>query len=139
MSGWGEARKVGKCPNCRSPWAPGEPIFNRGGVWLCAGCGTIAEADGEQVKVGGIEESAIKDLGKLPDEARDGAFASAILFMARQLDNGDVSPREVTMYTKEIRLNFMQLRDMFPPEGEGDETDKARDRRERRAREQGGY
>jgi hypothetical protein len=139
MSGWGEARRLGKCPHCNTPVSPGDRIYNRDGVWLCYTCGTEAEQHEGEIVVGGLEEAVIKDLGKFPDEARDGAFAQSMLLMARQLDHGDVNPREVTQYTKELRLMMMQLRDLFPPEIEDDETDAARKRRDRRARESGGF
>jgi hypothetical protein len=59
--------------------------------------------------------------------------------MARQLDAGDVAPREVTQYTKEIRLNLLQLHELYPPAEDGDDTEERRAKlQERRRREQGG-
>lgn len=90
-------------------------------------------------KEGGIEEALIKTIGKYPEEALDDALAVQVLYMARQLDLGEVAPREITQYTKEIRLNVLQLRDLFPPAEEGDDTEDRRERlQERRRREQGG-
>jgi hypothetical protein len=50
-----------------------------------------------------------------------------------------VGPRDVSNYTKEIRVNMLTLRDLYPPDEDDDATDLARKQRERRNREQNGY
>lgn len=137
---WITATKDGKCKHCTQPVMTGESLYAKSrGVYLCTACGTTAELTEGMVTAGGIEEAALKDLQTFPEEARETAMAVSMLYLARQLDQGDVSPREVTLYTKEMRLLLMQLRDLFPVEGEEDVTDKAQQNRERRMREGGGF
>lgn len=137
---WIEAKRAGKCSNCKSQINEGDQIFNARGAWLCSACGLVAENTPDDVVSGGLEEAALKDLGAFPNEAQDSTIARAIIFMAHQLDMGYiVSPREVSQYTKEIRINLLTLRDMYPPDEEDDPTDQARKQRERRAREQDGW
>jgi hypothetical protein len=45
----------------------------------------------------------------------------------------------VSQYTKELRINMLTLRDMYPPEEEDDATDFATKQRMRRNREQNGF
>lgn len=106
------------------------------GVYYCLTCGHLYEE--LERNVGDIEEAINLDLGSMPDEAKDSTFAQTALYMGRQLDDGDIPPREVPTYTKEIRMNMMELWMRFPPQGEEDETDKAQARLERRRREAGG-
>jgi hypothetical protein len=129
-----------RCRGCKQPCAPGEEIWIKSkGVYYCAGCGPAAEAAGESVKAGGIEEALIRDLEEFPGEAADTTLAKQSLYMARQLDSGEVAPREVTQYTKEIRLNLLQIRDLYPPDEDGDDTQARQEKlQERRRREQGG-
>ena len=45
----------------------------------------------------------------------------------------------MTQYTKEIRLNLLQIRDLYPPDEDGDDTQARQEKlQERRRREQGG-
>lgn len=115
----------------------GEEIWMKSaGVAYCQGCGLLAETT--EVSVGEIEASVLADLGRLPLEAADTSLARSMIYLARQLDAKDVSPREVTNYTKELRLSLLSLKDEFPQGEENDETDEARQRRVRR-REAGGF
>jgi hypothetical protein len=135
---WTEARRDGKCQHCRKPFAAGEEIWVRSaGVYYCNGCGLLDENTG--ASAGEIETSVMKELAKLPLEAGEGPLAQSMLMLARQLDAGDVPPREVTQYTKEIRISMLTLKDEYPATEEDDETEAARRKRERRAREGGGF
>jgi hypothetical protein len=137
---WIEAKRAGKCANCKAKINEGDQIFNARGAWLCSGCGLVAENTPDDVVQGGLEEAALKDLSAFPDDVQDSTIAKAITLMAHQLDMGYiVSPREVSQYTKEIRINILTLRDMYPPDEDDDATDTARKQRERRNREQNGY
>lgn len=129
-----------KCCGCGDPIPPGTDIWLKSkGVYYCAVCGAIKEAAGESIKAGGIEESLLRDLEEFPGEAADTTLAKVALYMSRQLDEGEVAPREITQYTKEIRLNLLQIRDLYPPADDGDDTeDRAARLQERRRREQGG-
>jgi hypothetical protein len=129
-----------KCVSCKLPISPGADLFIKSkGVYYCADCGLVAEQGVNQVQPGGIEESFLKDLDEFPDDAAATTLAVATRYMARQLDNGEVAPREVTAYIKEVRLNLMQLRELFPPDEDSDDTEERRTRlQERRRREQGG-
>lgn len=140
MGTWFDASKVSKCGHCKRAVAIGDQLYAKSkGVYLCFACGTTADATQGMAVAGGIEEATILDLEGFPEEARRTSMAISMLYLARQLDQGDVSPREVTLYTKEIRLLFMQLRDLYPPVESDDDTDTAKQQRERRMREQGGF
>lgn len=134
---WSVASRETRCPQCHNQICIGEEIWKKSaGVTYCQLCGHDAE---NEPRVTGAREDAIDYfLNTLPDEARKNPLAANMLGLAQQLDDGDVSPRDVTNYTKEIRLNMMALEDKFPAHTEDDATDKARDSRERRARERDG-
>lgn len=135
-----QASRDGKCTHCGKPFKAGDEVFAKSqGVYLGYGCGCGQIAENEPVIAGPRETALLNDLAKFPVEALGTMIAQCMLGMARQLDEGDVSPREVTQYTKELRLGMLTLHDMYPPVEEGDETEAARQRRERRAREAGGY
>lgn len=137
MAHWLQSNKSQKCFRCAGQVEPGDRIYRKqAGVYLCAGCGVLAE--GEPATVGRVEQGVLNDLDKLPDEARDTAIAQSMLELARDIDNGDVSPREKPNYTKDIRIGYMQLRELFPAQEDDDPTQLARNARERRAREQFG-
>ena len=137
---WGVAAGPVSCLGCKELITPGSDLWIKSkGIYYCSLCGAVAEAAGDDVKAGGIEEALIRDLGEFPGEAADTTLAKQSLYMARQLDNGEVAPREVTQYTKEIRLNLLQIRELYPPADDADDTETRRDRlNERRRREQGG-
>jgi hypothetical protein len=122
------------------PILPGTEIYIKAkGVYYCNTCGIEAENGLGTVKAGGLEEAFLRDMGMLPDAAADTVLAKSALYMARQLDAGDVAPREVTQYTKEIRLSLLQLHELYPPAEDGDDTEERRAKlQERRRREQGG-
>jgi hypothetical protein len=138
---WSYARGPVKCRGaCGLPITPGEEVWIKTkGVYYCHDCGTVAEAAGDEVKPGGILEATIKDLTAFPDEAADTSLAKLACYMAKQLDDGEVAPREITQYTKEIRLTILQIRDLYPPAEDDDDTENRREKlQERRRREQGG-
>jgi len=137
---WDQATGPVKCRTCKVPIAPGTEIFIKSkGVYYCPACGVGAEENMGQMVVSGLEEAFLRDMEALPDQAADTVLAKSALFMARQLDQGDVAPREVTQYTKEIRLNLLQLHELYPPAEDGDDTEERRAKlQERRRREQGG-
>lgn len=135
---WIEAKRDGYCQHCKRPVTAGEELYVKSaGTYYCRDCGTLA--DNLPAEMGEIEASVMKELSKLPMEAGEGSLAQAMLMLARQLDAGDVPPREVTQYTKEIRINLLSLKDEYPVTEDDDETDAARRKRERRAREGGGF
>lgn len=134
MANWMASSKSAKCFRCGGEVAPDDKVYRKSaGVYLCAGCGVLAEA--EPPEVGEIEQGVLNDLDKFPDEARDTAIAKSMIKLARKLDDEDVPPREIPNFTKDIRIGYMQLRDLFPAQDENDATQQARDTRERRARE----
>lgn len=139
MGTWFDARRTSRCARCKGEITEGDNAYReRAGVILCGACGQESELAAPAK--GDIERAVCHDLSQYPEEEKvfETAFAQTAIYMARQLDQGDVSPREVTQYTKEIRLNLMQLADLFPPAAEGDDTDQAREKRERRMRERDG-
>ncbi len=138
MGRWIEARRDGKCAHCGKLTAVGEEIwYKSAGVAYCQGCGLLDEA--APPVVGPMEQSVLVDLARLPLEAAEGLLAQSMLSLARDLDNGDVPPRERPQYTKELRIGLFSLKEEYPASEEDDETEEARRKRERRAREAGGY
>lgn len=137
---WDQATGPVKCCHCKKPIAPGEDIWIKSkGIYYCAGDGLLKEASSDEIKPDGLEEAVIRDLDKLGDRAAETSMAKSALYLAKQLDDGEVAPREVTQYSKEIRLMIMQLYDLYPPADDQDDTETRRDRfQERRRREQGG-
>jgi hypothetical protein len=136
---WIEARRDGKCSHCPRPITAGDEIWVKSaGVTYCQDCGLLDEGLGHDA--GKWETSVMKDLAKLPLEAGDTLLAQNMLGLARDLDDGDVPPRERPQYTKEMRINLLSLQDAYPATEDEDETELARQKRERRARESGsGY
>lgn len=137
---WDEARRDGRCSHCKAPFTAGDEIYIKAaGVYLGrdCGCGTLAENMTEDV--GRMEASILKELASLPLEAAEGVIAQSMLNLARDLDAGDVPPRERPQYTKELRISLLTLKDAYPASEDEDETEEARRKRERRARESGGF
>ncbi len=56
----------------------------------------------------------MQELAKLPLEAGEGLLAQSMLALARDLDAGDVPPRERPNFTKELRIGLLTLQDAFP-------------------------
>lgn len=138
MGRWIEAKRDGRCAHCPKTFLVGEEIWVKSaGVYYCQVCGLLDE--NMPRVMGELETSVMKELAKLPLEAGDGTLAQSMLYLARQLDEGDVPPRERPQYTKELRISLLSLQDAYPASEEDDETEEARKKRERRAREAGGY
>ena len=139
MGHWLDSNKEGqKCDRCKGSIALGDRIYRKlAGVYYCNGCGIIA--DGEPHVAGEVEQGVEDDLALLPPAATKTSLARSMILLARSLDGGDVPPREVPTYTKEIRLFYMQLKELFPPQDDADPTQQMRDQRERRMRELGEY
>jgi hypothetical protein len=137
---WGSSKGPVRCRGCQEPVLPGTDIWIKSkGVYYCSDCGVVAEAAGDEIKPGGIEEALLRDLSEFPGEAADTVLAKSALFMARQLDAGEVAPREVTQYTKEVRLCLLQVRELYPPAEDNDDTETRQAKfQERRRREAGG-
>lgn len=137
MGTWFDAKKKGSCHNCHKPTDEGDHIFRKlAGVFLCGQCGTLAEA--EPVLRGEVEQSVEDDLALLPVEARGTSLAAAMRVIARKIDADDVSPRDLPNNTKELRMLYLQLKELYPPADDDDPTQVARDKHERRMREQWG-
>jgi hypothetical protein len=123
---WFKARRNGVCSECRAEIKKNDQMRMAGyGHALCENCGEAAQSAG----VGPNELGVLNDLEKFPDEAKQGAIAQNMLFLASQLDSGIVSPRDVGTLTKEIRQGLVTLITMYPPEPEKDGTDTFTDRR----------
>jgi hypothetical protein len=140
MGSWFTAKRDGKCKHCGAPFSAGDDVYAKGaGVYLGGDCGCGHVAESEPVIAGPRETAVMRDLAKLPEEAAQTMIAANMIGMAKQLDDGDVAPREIPNFTKELRLNLMSLLDAYPAGEDDDETEEARRKRERRAREAGGY
>lgn len=134
---WSVASRESRCPQCHNQIRIGEEIWKKAaGVTYCQLCGHDAE---DSPRIQGPQEDSIEDfLSGLPPEAKKHPLAAAMIKLAQQIDDGDVPPREMTLYTKEIRLNLMQMKELFPEHEDDDPTENARLARERRMRESSG-
>lgn len=138
MGNWFEAKRPGKCAHCGTPFEAGTEVYAKSaGVYYCQACGNLAEATAPAA--GQLETAVMQELARLPMEAGTGLLAQTMLSLARDLDAGDVPPRERPQYTKELRIGLLTLQDAFPAQEEDDETAEAQRKRERRAREAGGF
>jgi hypothetical protein len=81
---------------------------------------------------GPAETAVLRDLRALPDDLRQGGIAAAALQLARALDAGDMSPRDLSATAAQLRMSLVTLREIAPGEAKGDHTDEVRERRERR-------
>lgn len=117
MGHWFEAKRNGRCAHCPKPIAAGDEVYAKSaGVYLCHDCGLLA--DNLPTDVGEHETAVMKELAKLPMEASEGILAQSMLGLSRDLDAGDVPPRERTQYTKELRIGlrkFVSGRDCRAP------------------------
>lgn len=78
-------------------------------------------------RVKGVAEKAVlADLKDMPDRLRRSAVAAAALLLARQLDEGGMTPRDASGHARELRMCMTQLRDWNPGGEAGDATDAAR-------------
>ena len=78
-------------------------------------------------RVKGVAEKAVlADLKDMPDRLRRSAVAAAALLLARQLDEGGMTPRDASGHARELRMCMTQLRDWNPGGATGDATDEAR-------------
>lgn len=136
---WDTSSGPVKCVSCKDLIPPGCDIWLKSkGVYYCPGCGVAKEATGDEIKAGGIEEALIRDLGQFLDEAAGTTLAVQARLLARQLDDGEVAPREATQYTKEIRLNLFSLSEMYRRAEDGDDTEDRQHRFEERRRRENG-
>lgn len=126
-----EATRKSQCARCKQIVEAGQRIYQvRKGVYLCEMDGSIAEH--EEPEVGDIESGVLEDLKQLPPEASDRTLARLMITTAKRIDNGDVADRDVAPLIKELRTMLVQLKDLYPPEPEDDDTTKKRNARERR-------
>lgn len=130
MGKWIEEAERGiTCQRCKTKVPKGERFwYQRKGVYYCELCGSLAEH--EVPEAGKMERGVLKDFSSLPEEAAESTLGESMLYMARQLDSGDVAPRDVPPYMNQLRQNMDALRLMYPPTGEDDVTDQARNRRD---------
>lgn len=82
------------------------------------------------------ETAVLRDLKMLPEDLRKGAIAAVALALARQLDTGDMSARDLSDVANKLRMAMVTLREIAPGEAKGDHTDEVRERRERRLSQQ---
>lgn len=76
---------------------------------------------------GPAETAVCRDLGKLPTDLRMSSVAVAAVLLARQLDEGGMTPRDASGHVRELRMCMTQLREWNPSGTQaGDATDTAR-------------
>lgn len=125
-----EADRKTSCSKCKARIEVGERFYYKSrGIYLCELCGSLAEH--EEPEVGRIEQGVLNDLSQLPEDASGTTLAQNTLYMARSMDAGDVAPRDIAPFNKEMRQNIAALREMFPDADENDVTDQARSKRDR--------
>lgn len=122
-----EATKQGKCPRCGRDILPKFTIVKMAGVWVCHACGTHLE---ENPEIGELEGGVLHDLDKLPEDAAGCSIAKASLRIARIVDSGIVSPRDLAGLIKELRQNRAALMELYPTADDEDPADAARKNRE---------
>lgn len=85
-------------------------------------------------EIGPVEQGVQRDLERYPETMREGGLAAMALMMGRQLDvaGGALPLRDVAAGMQQIRQCLVTLREQEPGGSEGDTTDGARARRERR-------
>jgi hypothetical protein len=81
---------------------------------------------------GPAETAVLKDLKALPPDLRQGAIAAVALGLARDLDEGGMTPRDKAAMYAQLRMAMVTLREIAPGEARGDRTDEVRERREKR-------
>lgn len=131
MSKWiEEADRKTSCAKCKAKIEIGERFYYKSrGVYYCELCGSLAEH--EEPQVGDIEQGVLNDLAQLPEEAAGTSTAQNTLYIARQIDMGDVAPRDLAPLNKEMRQNISELRERFPDADDEDVTDQARSKRDK--------
>lgn len=80
---------------------------------------------------GWIEQGTREDLRTLPKAMQAGGLARTAIWLATQLDSGQMIPRDAAAYAAQIRHCLVQLHDWAPGEVKGDATDEAREAREK--------
>ena len=81
---------------------------------------------------GPVELAVLRDLKAFPDDLRKGGIAAAALKLARMIDIGAMSARDLSAMAAQVRMSLVTLREIAPGEAKGDHTDEVRERRERR-------
>lgn len=133
MTWFTSTKKNGTCSQCGAPVAEGERMWAvRRGYYVCEADGFLRESTKDSTDMGALEAGVIESLKPFPPEAMGSVLAQSMLYLARQLDLGEATPRDVPNFSKEIRQSLAQLEIMYPPEPEDDATDEAQKRRERR-------
>lgn len=86
----------------------------------------------DEREAGPQEQGVLKDLARMPPDLAEGALAASALGMAREVDAGELPPREAIQARAQIRQCMVQLREWAPGTDTGDSTDAKRERREQR-------
>jgi hypothetical protein len=81
---------------------------------------------------GPVEAATTRDLKGLPPGMRQGALAATALKLAREIDESELTARDLAGHARELRMHMTQLFDSAPGGAKGDTTDEVRERRERR-------
>lgn len=77
---------------------------------------------------GAAEAAVARDLRKLPADLRVSSVAVAAVLLARQLDEGGMTPRDASGHVRELRMCMTQLREWNPSGTQaGDGTDARRE------------
>lgn len=83
---------------------------------------------------GKVERALDKDLGRLPENLREGALAAAARLLAKRLDAG-LSARDATTAARELRVTLAKLGEAAPIQKSEDVGDELQQRRQERLRE----
>ena len=82
-----------------------------------------------------VETAARRDLRALPKPFCDSAVAKAYLELAKMIDAGAMTPKELPAAVREMRLIYMTLDAMAPHKPADDFVDEVQMKREKRMRE----
>src|SRR5437773_1722221 len=65
---------------------------------------------------GASETAVLRDLKALPEDLRKGAIAAVALTLARELDDGEMSARDLAGVAAQLRMAMVTLREIAPGE-----------------------
>jgi hypothetical protein len=123
-----KAKRDSLCSRCPREIKKDDTIRGAGrGEYVCWECAQVIQR--AMPAMGANEAGVMHDLESFPFDAQEGALAQTMIYLARQLDQDGVIPRDTAAYVTTIRQNLVALREMYPPKQEADETSQAQDRR----------
>jgi hypothetical protein len=79
------------------------------------------------VEHGAVERGVIDDLATVPPALRKGGLAQTALLLARNIDAGEIEPRDRIAASRELRMLLTEILSHSPRKGVKDGVDQIRD------------